>query len=132
MKSGAMADLVIKNRGANAFYAAVFDLGPSWQVENIFKGSFSVVTPRNDRERFVGTRRIKLRMRVPDNMKEQGHGSCEDVVKVLVTSRPTSFDLLELPRLGEPAKVKEPERMDRVDASPEDWAAMNFYIRTSL
>ena len=132
MKHGAIAELVIKNRGEKVLYAFVYDLGPSWQVENINRGTYIVATPRNDGERFTGTRRIKLQMRVPDKMKEQGYHSCRDIVKVFITSRPTSFDLLELPRLGGPARTIKPNRTDQVGEEPENWAAMDFPILSSL
>ena len=107
-------------------------LGPSWQVGNVYHGIYSVVTPRNDGERFIGTTRMRVQMSVPDQMKEQGYRSCEDIIKVFVTSQPTSFDLLELPRLGGPAKASKPNRTDQVREGPENWAAMNFPIRTLI
>jgi hypothetical protein len=134
VKHGAIAKLVVKNRGKKVLYACIYDLGPSWQVENVYQGTYAVVTPRNDGERFIGTREIMLQMRVPDKMREQGYRSCEDIVKVFVASRPTSFGLMELPRLGGPARAKKPKRTDQVvvGEGPENWAAMNFPIRTSL
>ncbi|KAL5319063.1 hypothetical protein ACEPPN_014133 [Leptodophora sp. 'Broadleaf-Isolate-01'] len=132
LKHGAIAELVIKNRGEKVLYAFVYNLGPSWQVENINRGTYIIATPRNDRERFTSTKRIKLQMRVPDKLKEQGHRSCGDIVKVFISSRPTSFDLLELPRLGEPGRTVKPNRTDQVGEESENWAAMDFPIFTSL
>jgi hypothetical protein len=132
VKHGTIAELTVENRGEKALYAFVYDLGPSWQVENVYQGTYSVIPPSNDGERFIGTRRIKLQMRVPDKMKEQGHRLCEDILKVLITSRPTSFDVLELPRLGGPARKSKPHRTGEVGEGPERWAAMNFSIRTTL
>jgi hypothetical protein len=72
-------------------------------------------------------------MMIPDEMREKGHGSCEDILKVFVTSQPTSFDLLELPRLGGRAKMPEADRTGReVGDGLENWAAMNFSIHISL
>lgn len=132
VKHGAIAELFVRNRGEKVLYAFVYDLGPSWQVENVYQGTYIVVTPRNDGERFIDTRRTKIRMRLPDKMKGQGHHSCEDIVKVIVTSRPTSFNLLELPRLGGPVRASRPHRTDQVGEGLENWAVMNFPIRTSL
>jgi hypothetical protein len=97
VKHGAIAELVVENRGDKELYAFVYDLGPSWRVENVGRGTYTVVPSRDDEERFTGKCRIKLEMKVPDKMIERGHHSCEDIVKVFVTSRPTSFDLFELP-----------------------------------
>lgn len=127
-----MAELVIQNRRANVLYVFVYDLGPLWQVDNVYHGTYAVVTPRNDGERFIGTRRIKLRMRLPEKMREQGYHSCEDIIKVFITSRPTSFNLLELPKLGGHIGTGKHQRTDQVGEGPENWVALDFPIRTSL
>ena len=132
VKHGAIAELVVTNRGGKAFYAFVYNLGPSWQVENVYQGTYIVVTPRKDGERFIGTTRKSLRMKVPDRVKEQGYRSCDDIVKVFITSRPTSFGMLELPRLGGSVKASRPNRTAHVGEGPETWVAMNFPIRTFL
>lgn len=126
------ASLVVKNRGQDVIYVFAYDCGPSWQVENVCWATYNAVMPRNDRERCTGTWTLKLQMMLPNEMKIKGYGSCEDVIKVIITSRPTSFDLLELPRLGGLAKASNPERTDRMGDGPEDWAVVDFHIRTSL
>ncbi|KIN08949.1 hypothetical protein OIDMADRAFT_100465 [Oidiodendron maius Zn] len=132
VKHGAIAELIVTNRGETPFYAFVYNLGPSWQVENVYQGTYIVVTPRNDGERFIGTTRKSLRMKVPERVKEQGYRSCDDIVKVFITSRPTSFGMLELPRLGGSMKASRPNRTAHVGEGPETWATMNFPIRTFL
>lgn len=132
VKHGTSAELVVKNRGKNVLYVFVYDLGPSWQVENVLRGTYRAVEPRDDTARSTGIWSLKLRMRVPDRMKAQGHRWCDVIIKIIVTSQPTSFDLLELPRLGELVKASKPHRIDQLGEVPEDWAAMGFHIRTSL
>ena len=73
----------------------------------------------------------KLKMKIPDNMRET-RGSCSDLVKVFVTSRSTSFDFPEVPRLGEPARIDKTDRTDGNDYSEGDWAGLSFYIRTVI
>ena len=73
-------------------------------------------------------------MTVPDRMKEKGLQKCDDIIKVLVTTQPTLFDLLELPKLGEAMEKKPPSRTDEQQSSfvLEDWASLDFHISVSL
>lgn len=132
VKHGTSAEMVVNNRGSNVLYVFVYNLGPSWQVENVLRGTYRAVEPRNDTARSTGIWSLKLRMRVPDKMKAQGHRWCDDIIKIIVTSQPTSFDMLELARLGEPVKASKPHRIDQLGEVAEEWAAMGFHIRTSL
>lgn len=56
----ATAYLVVENHGDKALYVILYDLGPSWQVENIYKGASVVVEPRSERKSFKGTIEKKL------------------------------------------------------------------------
>ena len=70
-------------------------------------------------------------MTVPPAMNE--HDFCEDIVKIFVTSQPTSFDLLELPPLDELGKMNVGDRTSRSNNhESEDWVALNFPLRTLL
>ncbi|KAM6514009.1 hypothetical protein FALCPG4_015192 [Fusarium falciforme] len=126
-----VAHLIVENRGDKVLYVFVYDLGPCWQVENVDRGTYTVVMPPNDTAWSKNTTEKKLRMKIPGKMKEEGYSSCNDIVKVFITSQPTSYDLLELPRLGGQARRGGTNRasQDRGDGL-EDWAAMNFPIRT--
>lgn len=125
------AMLVVKNRGQDMIYVYVYNCGSSWQVENVCWATYNAVMPRNERERCTGTWTLELEMMLPDEMKREG-SSCEDVIKVIITSRPTSFDLLELPRLRGFSKASNPERTDHMGDGPENWAVVDFHIRTWL
>ena len=127
---GKMVEIVMINKGARDLFFSTYDLGPSWQVENIGKATFMVVAARGD-DGYIRREIRKLKMKVPDNMRET-RGSCSDIVKVFVTSRSTSFDFLELPRLGEPARMDKTDRTDGNDYSEGDWAELSFYIRTVI
>jgi hypothetical protein len=132
MEHNAIAELVMENRGDKDLYFFVYDLGPCWQVENANHGTYIVVMPQHNGERDKRTRK-KLRMMIPDQMREKGHRSCKDILKVFVTSQPTSFDLLELPRIGGRAKTPEADRTCGEGGDElENWAAMNFSIHISL
>lgn len=133
MQHKSQAELVVENRGIIPLYVFVYDLGPCWQVENVLRGTYAVVTPKSGGSGLKGTMSKKLRMMVPDQMKERGHSSCEDIVKIFITSQPTSFDLLELPKLCEPTKARNVDMASRESgAASENWASMKFPIQVSL
>ncbi|KAF7506159.1 hypothetical protein GJ744_012223 [Endocarpon pusillum] len=98
MHHNSIADLVVENRGEKVLYVFVYNLGPCWQVVNVYQATYAVVTLESNQKGHKRTISKKLQMKVPEQMKEKDYRSCEDIVKVFVTSQPTSFDLLELPR----------------------------------
>jgi hypothetical protein len=81
----------------------------------------------------------KMRTMIPFKMKERGLRQCKDIIKVFVTSQPTSFDFLKLPELYE-SRIDKSVRSDTADRtgqengshSSENWAALKFLIQTSL
>ncbi|RYP14181.1 hypothetical protein DL765_006542 [Monosporascus sp. GIB2] len=132
LNDNTIAHLVIQNKSNKPLYAFAFNLGPHWQVENIYRGPYEVIPPQNLDMVFTGTAKRKLRMTVPSDLRESG--SCEDIIKIILTTHPTTFDLFELPELGQSVKSKTVRSGDRQDAvhAPEDWIAFNFRIQTSI
>jgi hypothetical protein len=126
---GTVIELVIENKRDTALYVYVYDLGPFWSVKGILHATYEAVPGRNDL-RFAKTLPRKIKMTVPLAMKE--HGSCEDVIKVFVTSQPTWFDSLELPNLDELAKTSGNRISHYSSHGLEDWIALNFPIHTML
>jgi hypothetical protein len=132
MEHETKAELVVENQCDKDLFVFIYDLGPSWQVKNTNYGTYIVVTPRNNGERNKPTRK-KLKMTIPDQKREKGYRSCKDILKVFVTSQPTSFDLLELPSLGGRAETPKTDRTGREGGDGlENWAAVNFFLRISL
>lgn len=136
VQHNSMIKATIENTGHTVLYCYMYDLGPLWRVKGMLRGTYEPVPPqkypRNGDQEFSGWLDRKIRLKVPMVMQE--HGSCEDVIKVIVTSQPASFESLEQPNLGE--LVDETNTGDRIfDPSSlvqEDWVALNFYIRTSI
>ena len=123
MKNGTIAEVIVTNRGDKPVYFYIYDLGPNWQVEQMFRGSYNLLNPNR-------TERKKFRMTMPKSIKDQGFETCVDVLKVIVTSQPTSFDVLELPRLRELIRRKSDRTgQDAVNGSG-NWTSMNFSIHT--
>ncbi|KAL2812792.1 hypothetical protein BDW59DRAFT_155115 [Aspergillus cavernicola] len=123
VNNGARAELVVENRGIQDIYVFVYDLGPYWQVEGVSWGTYNVVTP-------LSISRKRLQMNFPRQMEESGYRLCDDTIKVIVTSQPTSFDLLELPNLGGRSKTKT-GRISWEGDGLENWAVMDFFIHIS-
>ena len=66
-------------------------------------------------------------------MGEKGHRQCQDIIKIFVIFKPTSFDLLELSKLGKSAKRNTTDWTSQEDSDTlEEWAALSFPIRMSL
>ncbi|RSL60741.1 hypothetical protein CEP54_006560 [Fusarium duplospermum] len=130
---GYMFELKVENRGKKDLYLHVFNLGPSWQIENILRGSYEPLPPVDQSRGLSGRFCKKLKTAVPDEIKDRGFGSCDDLLKVLVTSQPTSFDIFELPKIGQVGKKKSSTRSGKTEEGDvQEWAAFNFHLRTTL
>ncbi|KAI1123529.1 putative caspase [Nemania abortiva] len=131
-KSKYTFELVVENQGRRELYVYVYNMGPYKQIQNILRGTYEVIPSPYFGSTYTPRFRRKLKTAIPREMIDKGHLQCEDIIKVFLTSQPTSFDLLELPKIGESLKG-DSSRAGRHDADPsEDWAALNFVIRTSL
>ena len=135
VNEGDRVEMVITNRAACNLFLSTYNLGPSWQVENIERATFTMMAAAK-----VGDDRLsttirsevrKLQMRIPDNIRKR-YRSCSDIVKVFVTSYPTSFDLLELPKLGEPfGIINQTNRTPHGDKYLKgEWVGLSFNIHT--
>ncbi|KAK5465499.1 hypothetical protein LTS15_002062 [Exophiala xenobiotica] len=126
--------LRVENKGNRDLYVFVYYLGSRWQVENILRGTYKVVPPPSRDLGFTGLLMMKIAMKVPAEVVGKEHGYCEDIIKVFVTSRATSFDMIELPKLGTTRVVAKDLKIERGRSGKEteDWTASDFSIRTNL
>ncbi|KAI1204902.1 putative caspase [Annulohypoxylon truncatum] len=125
-----IVEISMQNKGDTNLYAHVYDLGPCWQVRCILKSTYQTVLPWKDwwNKSQSNTLRLKIKMTIPLIMDN----SCEDVIKIFITSQPTSFDLLELPKLDELAKRNNGDMISHRPCNVlEDWTAFDFPIRIS-
>ena len=145
--------LTIQNLSDKPLYVALFNLGPSWQVASLIcengGGDYRVVPPKDDTRRHSGTTEIRWAMVVPESFIKQGHCQCEDVMKVFITSRPTSFAPMVLPKIpisvenvyapvrGDYSQLSKflselatPFRGAGGGISDDEWVTRNFVIRT--
>ena len=142
-KPGEKLELVVRNQGhsgGDSLYLHILNLGPNWDIEDILHSNHEVLSPRYSNQHMefhqgtTGVWRKKLEMQVPPKIKEMGHLHYEDIIKVFLTVQPTSFMLLELPAIGEHLDRNGHSRIrgDGGGLLSEDWAALNFRIRSKV
>lgn len=125
-------ELNVQNHGNCDLYLSAYDLGPSWQVEIIGRETYTRISPKGDYRYTNETYKRMFGTKIPNDMREKHH-FCDDILKVFLTSHPTSFDFLELPELGKLAKMEKMDRTDNRDNCLEgDWVGLSFHIRTSV
>ncbi|CAJ0545239.1 Ff.00g087120.m01.CDS01 [Fusarium sp. VM40] len=127
-----MFELIVQNNSCRELYLYVFNLGPLWQVDDINHNGAELIPSLESGEGFKNTFTKKLRTMVPPEMKARGLLQCDDTLKIFVTSHPSSFDLLELPKIGASPKKQATKSRDRSGKEcAEEWVALNFSLRTS-
>ncbi|KUJ10000.1 uncharacterized protein LY89DRAFT_267866 [Mollisia scopiformis] len=143
--------LTIENLSDDTIYLSVFDLGPSWQIDNLLSqlggGGFKVLPPKG--EVCTGREEVKWGMCVPDSFKSRNMFQCDDILKVFVTRRPSSFAPLLLPSI--PGATRSHQQSSRGTRSPlnrflsglsagnrgegdisdEAWSTQSFIIQTT-
>ncbi|GAB1317124.1 hypothetical protein MFIFM68171_07334 [Madurella fahalii] len=139
---------MVENFGDRPLYLAIFNFKPSWQITNLVSeaggGDCIIVQPKG--EDGTSKEEIRLKMHVPEPLRSRGEKRCEDIVKVFITSKQTSFPSMVLPKLSEA-----PNRVARggddqllkfllelttpfrdQDHTQEEWASWNFIICTAM
>ncbi len=126
--------LKLVNKGHKKLYVHIYNLGPRWEISNIYRATYQALPPRKIADGLTGEMQKILKLVVPAELRDSRQDCCEDIVKVFVTSEPTSFSLLELPKIGGMASTRSVATdMYRGDEpATEDWATFNYQIRKSL
>jgi hypothetical protein len=150
VSAGASISLRIANVGDSPIYCAIFNLGPSWQIDNVLSedgGSEFLAIPSHAGEDSV--EEISICTSVPEALTQQGIRVCDDVLKVFVTSTPINFGPMLLPKiavegqacLGLPFRgtrnfmdrfIAEISGSTRGEAHGHEWFSQNFMVRTTL
>ena len=131
--------LSIRNNGTRDLFVYVYALSPqTWEVQHVHHTTFEVALPARDvtEPEYSTTLLKRLRLFVPQQVRDSGAEYCEDTIKVFVTSHWTSFDPVELSNFWAPQK-KEPEHWRQnnpwnVVRPDEDWEGINFSFRTKI
>lgn len=113
-------EISVQNNGSFPVYVSVLDLGPQWQVEDVYRGSWFVVQGNS-------TRSEEVEIAIPPELLDAGQ-SCKETIKVLVTSEPTSFDMLELPRINQVLQQKINETLRGEHISRNLWTIATFHF----
>lgn len=143
VEDGTFLQLEVKNNreeGGHAFCLHIYSIGYFWEIENILVGDYEVVPSclSNKSQEFRkgsnGVWNKRLEMTILSEAKEKGEKYCDDIIKVFLTSQPTSFLLLELPELGKSIGRNELRKYRGKGSysSSEDWIALSFRIRTRM
>ncbi|KAF7174273.1 hypothetical protein CNMCM6106_008467 [Aspergillus hiratsukae] len=138
--------MTLHNHSKSPVCVHLYDMGPTWKVQSLQKASYTVLVPT---ERPEESRKLKLKMIVPDELRQQGQRSCIDIIKVFVTSQPTSMWMLELNPLHDISKPHAASRgihkLPRFLSSlsfealrggeaqtEENWSTRNLRVRTVI
>jgi len=152
VKDGEKVVLTVQNLGKQPLYMALLYLGPSWQIDDLVSGSGGgdsiVVPPRNDKTKHTGKREISLQMTNPESLRDQDQYECEDIFKVFITNKPSSFTTFQLPKLHTSAEeFQEPLRgshrqlsnflssliafrRGEEDNTSDNWTTRSFVVHT--
>ena len=126
MQHSNIVKLVMKNAKETVLYIYVFNLDSLWQVEEM---SYEVILEHNHNHdlKFTGISSKKIKMIVPHVMSE--YDSCENIIKIFVTSQLTSFNSLELSNLDKIDKTNVEDRTNHSNNhESENWETLNFSI----
>lgn len=128
IQDGDWLEMVVENTresGGGNLYLHIYNMGSCWEIENILEGNHAAISSTK------GEWREKIEMTLPDEIKKRGQSQCEDIIKVFLTAKSTSFTSLELPGLATPANWDKSfgTREGGVESLSDDWAAFNFRIR---
>lgn len=148
--------LRVENHGENDIFLSFFDLGPAYQVVDLLgNGSFSIpgkktrgISMKRNDPLPLNEANISLCMEVPPSFKKVGRKTCKDILKVFITSRPSSFtqfllgDIMHL--TGDSQQYTLATSSDQVEKTIRDvrdqkynpfegeWWTETFYIHTRM
>ena len=107
-------EVTFKNNTDLPLNLTVLNLRPLRQIKRNYpsrdRGSWKFVQPATVHKdiRHLGKVSFKMKMSFPDEMQSIDHKEIKDVFKFFVTTRPSSFDGLELPRLVDQSSKRGP------------------------
>ena len=79
MKHGGIAEVIVTNNRDKPVFVFVYDLGPSWQVEQMFGGPYYLAYPESSKKQ-------TFKVTVPKSVKDQGYETCVDTLKVIAAN----------------------------------------------
>ena len=146
----------VENHGENDIFLSLFDLGPAYQVVDLLgNGSFSIpgkktrsISMNRSDPLPLNEANMSLCMEVPPSFKKIGREACKDILKVFITSRPSSFTQFLLGDIthltDDPEQYALAKTFDQIEKTIRDvrdqkydplegeWWTENFYIITRM
>ncbi|KAF2185506.1 hypothetical protein K469DRAFT_540786, partial [Zopfia rhizophila CBS 207.26] len=93
IKHDAKWSFTAKNKSYKKLYMGIFNLRPSWEVKSLTSasggGTYLIIPAKKNG--IDGERQLSMTMRVPEFLLKDSITECEDIIKVFITSKPTSF-----------------------------------------
>ncbi|KAN0079701.1 hypothetical protein V8E54_004915 [Elaphomyces granulatus] len=120
--------LRVQNKHESSLFVYVFAMSCSdWEIEDMMKASRGVIPPKGSRHGLEVEATGAFKMKIGFWLDE-GQESCEEIVKVFITTQPTSFTTLAMPKLGLRGSYAKPVLSAKRGKS-EDWVAVTFRVR---
>lgn len=137
--------ICVQNLSGAPLYCAILNLTPCWEIVDLLseagEGDYLFIPPH-------GTEDCEFEMQIPEELKAQGVLSCRDVLKIFITSQPSSFASQLLPKLtgrnsGSRSSMAEYTKRIRTflgelscsnrssSRMTEDWSTQDFIVQTS-
>ncbi|KAH8197948.1 hypothetical protein TruAng_007898 [Truncatella angustata] len=141
---GETLSLTFTNLGTVLKHLAVLSFSSCWEILNLIEdsgnGASLTISPKKPGE--SGEVELPLEMEVPTHMRARGLQQTEDIVRVFITSKPTTFPLMLLPRIDDELRGGQKLMIDRLEAliwglsglrggDAGDWSTRTFLIRTT-
>ncbi|KAH6659933.1 hypothetical protein BKA67DRAFT_653138 [Truncatella angustata] len=141
---GETLSLTFTNLGTVPKHLAVLSFSSCWEILNLIEdsgnGASLTISPKKPGE--SGEVELPLEMEVPTHMRARGLQQTEDIVRVFITSKPTTFPLMLLPRIDDELRGGQKLMIDRLEAliwglsglrggDAGDWSTRTFLIRTT-
>jgi hypothetical protein len=63
--------LQVENKGKRSLYVYIYNIGPCWQVQNIYYGNHAVIPPQLSGRGFTGVFKKNLKTAVPSEIREE-------------------------------------------------------------
>lgn len=111
VRHNSIVEIFFENLDTQTLYVHIYRLGQGWEVENLMNAHYVPFYPaefsRQDQRDYETPyeqklrRPFKIKMTVPEPGDE-----CEDIFKVFITERPTSFDTLIFTKFGDQPELE--------------------------
>jgi caspase domain-containing protein len=108
VKDGAEVEFTFSNHIDQTLYYTILNLTPLKRVFNLYPGDRDYFSVPPKGPHFHGDDSFQIEMKIPKSLQDDAESQSDDVLKLFISTEPTSFNMLELPALSE--VVQSPNR----------------------